>query len=232
MKKGTILVNNQKVEYHIRKHKRAKRVNIRVYGPGSIRVTVPRWSPYRLGERFLYSHREWLAKSFYRIQKDHNGLGGLSRNDYLKNKERARSFLYKKLEQFNCYYGFTYHRLSVKDQRSRWGSCSSKGNLNFSYNLNYSKRAFESELKQTVSVSGNFSLTDKWKINFDSHYDITEDKLSATSISIERDLHCWSMNFRWVPVGYRKNYRFEISVNKAILKDLKYEKQKSWTDYL
>lgn len=105
-------------------------------------------------------------------------------------------------------------------------------NLNFSYNLNYSKRAFESEVKQTVSVSGNFSLTDKWKINFDSHYDISEDKLSATSISLDRDLHCWSMSFRWVPVGYRKSYRFEISVNKAILKDLKYEKQKTWTDYL
>ncbi|MGM0497168.1 MAG: putative LPS assembly protein LptD [Bacteroidota bacterium] len=104
--------------------------------------------------------------------------------------------------------------------------------LSLDYSLNYSKRQSESEVKQTVSLSGNFSLTDKWKINFDSHYDISEDKLSATSISIDRDLHCWSMSFRWVPVGYRKNYRFEISVNKAILKDLKYEKQKSWTDYL
>ncbi len=105
-------------------------------------------------------------------------------------------------------------------------------NLSFSYNLNYSKPGFESELTQTVNLSGDFQLTDKWKINFDAHYDITEDKLSATSIGIQRDLHCWSMNFNWVPVGYRKNYRFEISVNKSILKDLKYEKRKSWTDYL
>jgi hypothetical protein len=105
-------------------------------------------------------------------------------------------------------------------------------NLSFGYNLNYSKPGFKSELTQTVNLSGDVELTDNWKINFDAHYDITEDKLSATRIGIQRDLHCWSMNFNWVPVGYRKSYRFEISVNKAILKDLKYEKHKSWTDYL
>jgi len=105
-------------------------------------------------------------------------------------------------------------------------------NLTFGYSLNYKKPAFKSEVTQTVNLSGNINLTDKWKINFNAHYDITEDKLSATRIGIQRDLHCWSMNFNWVPVGYRKSYRFEISVNKAILQDLKYEKHKSWTDYL
>lgn len=105
-------------------------------------------------------------------------------------------------------------------------------NLSFGYNLNYSKPGFKSDLTQTVNLRGDLQLTENWKINFDAHYDITEDKLSATSIGIQRDLHCWSMNFNWVPVGYRKNYRFEISVKKSILKDLKYEKRKSWTDYL
>ena len=135
MKTGSIRVNNRIVEYHIRKHQRAKRVNIRINGSDSIRVTVPRWLPYVMGERFLYSKKDWLAKSFAGMENKNNSLAKLGRNDYLKYKERARGFLHHKLSQFNEYYGFRYNKVAVKDQRSRWGSCSSRGNLNFSYKV-------------------------------------------------------------------------------------------------
>jgi len=54
---------------------------------------------------------------------------------YHSNKEIARMMIHERLIHFNQYYNFTYHRVAIRDQRRCWGSCSSKGNLNFSYKL-------------------------------------------------------------------------------------------------
>ena len=54
---------------------------------------------------------------------------------YDAHKEAARTLLRARLEYFNHYYGHTYNRVAIRDQRRCWGSCSSKGNLNFSYKL-------------------------------------------------------------------------------------------------
>jgi len=63
------------------------------------------------------------------------------RLDYLARKEEARTLIGERLEYFNRFYGFKYNRVSVRNQRTRWGSCSRRGNLNFSYRLlNLSER--------------------------------------------------------------------------------------------
>ena len=54
---------------------------------------------------------------------------------YLAHKEAARRLVHAKIAQFNAHYGFTILRVAVRDQKSRWGSCSKKGNLNFNYRL-------------------------------------------------------------------------------------------------
>lgn len=54
---------------------------------------------------------------------------------YLTHKEAARALMHDRLHYFNQFYQVTYNRVAIKDQRRCWGSCSSKGNLNFSYKL-------------------------------------------------------------------------------------------------
>ncbi len=54
---------------------------------------------------------------------------------YYEHKNEALIFISKKLEKFNKYYNFKYNRISIRNQRTRWGSCSRKGNLNFSYKI-------------------------------------------------------------------------------------------------
>lgn len=54
---------------------------------------------------------------------------------YLKHKEVARSLIHSRLVVFNTHYNFPYKRVAIKNQRSCWGSCSEKGNLNFNYKL-------------------------------------------------------------------------------------------------
>lgn len=128
-------MSNREVEYCIRKHKMAKRVNLRINTDGWVTVTVPRWMPYKTGEFFLNSRKKWVSQSLKKIEQRAATDRRLTREDYINNKEQARYFLSKKLEQFNSYYNFHYEKVAVKDQKSRWGSCSSKGNLNFSYKI-------------------------------------------------------------------------------------------------
>ena len=54
---------------------------------------------------------------------------------YRAHKERARALVHERLIYWNQYYGFTYNRVAIRNQRSRWGSCSQKQNLNFNYKL-------------------------------------------------------------------------------------------------
>lgn len=58
-----------------------------------------------------------------------------SRRDYAKYKEVARALVQGRLADFNQVYGFTWGRVAIRNQKSRWGSCSKKGNLNFSYRI-------------------------------------------------------------------------------------------------
>ena len=54
---------------------------------------------------------------------------------YLKYKEETRAIVHERLVFWNHFYNFTYKKVFIKNQKTRWGSCSRKGNLNFSYKL-------------------------------------------------------------------------------------------------
>lgn len=107
-------------------------------------------------------------------------------------------------------------------------------NLSFSYTFNYvstyvaSQYNFKNNVVQSLSMSGNFSLTDKWKVNFSTGYDFVNHGMSYTSIDIYRDLHCWEMRFNWTPFGYYKSWSFQINIKADALKDVKYKKDHSY----
>jgi hypothetical protein len=98
------------------------------------------------------------------------------------------------------------------------------------YSWNYSKSLSTASFMHTIRISGDLSLTPKWKIGGNTGYDFIARKMSITNISIHRDLHCWEMRFTVVPFGDRKSYSFTINAKTAILRDLKYDKRRSWYD--
>lgn len=104
-------------------------------------------------------------------------------------------------------------------------------NLSFGYNLAYSKQVSgRKNVTQTLNVNGDFSLSDKWKINFNTGYDAQAKKLTQTMIGIARDLHCWQMNVNWVPFGAFTSYNIDIRVKSSILQDLKVSRRRSFFD--
>ena len=112
-------------------------------------------------------------------------------------------------------------------------------NLGFNYVISYSAQytnngttGYKKNVNQTIGFNGSVNLTPKTGISFTSGFDIQNRKLTTTSISITRDLHCWQMSFVWIPFGMHRSWSFNIGVKAASLADLKYDKSQSMYDNL
>jgi predicted metal-dependent hydrolase len=86
-------------------------------------------------ERFLAEKRTWLIQVLSGLPVWSSAPSYQIRGDYKKHKEQARTLVHRELERINIHYGFVYGRVSIRNTTSRWGSCSSKKNLNFSYRV-------------------------------------------------------------------------------------------------
>ena len=83
---------------------------------------------------------------------------------------------------------------------------------------------------QTLNFSGNVRLSEGWNISFSSGYDFDFKKLSTTSASLSRDLHCFSMSCSVVLAPYT-SYNFSFRCNAATLTDaLKYDKRSGYSN--
>jgi len=103
----------------------------------------------------------------------------------------------------------------------------------FDYSFGYSgvtRSAPHGRFTQTIGVRGSISLTEKWRISMNTNFDIMAHEFSFTTVNVNRDLHCWSMAFNFVPFGYMKSYSFTISAKSSMLKDLRLQKQQSHYD--
>ena len=112
-------------------------------------------------------------------------------------------------------------------------------NFGFNYTVNYSisrgnypPKGYKKNITQTIGFNGSVNLTPKTGVTFQGGYDIKQNKLTTSSVSISRDLHCWQMSFSWIPFGYHRSWSFNIGVKAASLSDLKYDKSQSMYDNL
>ena len=134
----TITINNQTINYLSRVNSQARRLRLIIHSDGQLTVSRPRWLSERKVEKFIKKKEVWIIEKInYFKSKPLNILRQGSRQDYLDNKNKARELIQERLDYFNQFYNFKYQRFSVRDQKTRWGSCSKKGNLNFNYHLIY-----------------------------------------------------------------------------------------------
>ncbi len=109
-------------------------------------------------------------------------------------------------------------------------------NVSFSYTFSHVDRYvaremnFKSETIQSITLSANVSLTKNWRLAMSTGYDIANHGMSYTTVDIYRDLHCWEMRFSWVPFGYYQSWFFQINIKADALRDVKYEKRKTYLE--
>ena len=101
---------------------------------------------------------------------------------------------------------------------------------NTSGNFNKETMRYPYKFTQNLNFSGNIRLSDGWNISFTSGYDFDYKKLSMTTASLARDLHCFSMSCSVVITPYT-SYNFSFRCNAATLADaLKYDKRSSYSN--
>ena len=95
-------------------------------------------APYRMPEseirRFIQEKSDWIEKHVQRIEERQRTLPpveGLTMKDIRKLADQASVVIPKRVEYFAEKIPVTYGRITIRNQKTRWGSCSSKGNLNF-----------------------------------------------------------------------------------------------------
>lgn len=142
--KKHIKLNETNVAYALRKNPRSRRMRLAVYRDGSVVVTVPSGAPETMAERFLLDKAKWLlSKLDYFSKRPANPLARLTKADYITHKDGILPVAQEKVEYFNTLYGYGYRNISIKNQKTRWGSCSRQGNLNFNYKLFFMPEKFQ-----------------------------------------------------------------------------------------
>ena len=113
--------------------------------------------------------------------------------------------------------------------------------LTFSYNVNmhestdvkkfnYDKMVYPYEFTQSLNFHGNIRLSDGWNINVNSGYDFEQKRISMTTASLSRDLHCFNMSCSVTLAPYT-SYNFSFRCNASTLTDaLKYDKRSSYSN--
>ncbi len=169
-----------------------------------------------------------------------NGKGTIKGNDGSKDAQNS-SGSSSSLPQYNRIF---YHPLTGEYIPGGWvyymnpnSPWSLNMSLSFNYAKNYSYDSKAQELKvkhnitSTLSLSGNIKLTPALSINASSGVDLKEMKLTTTQLSASYDLHCFNIQFSWVPTGKWKSWNFCIAANASALADLlKYRKSSSFWD--
>ncbi|MFA5080860.1 MAG: SprT family zinc-dependent metalloprotease [Candidatus Paceibacterota bacterium] len=143
MIKKKIVYEEGEILFTISKNRLSKRLRLSVNSDGDVKVTMPKWLPEEMAEKFILSKIEWIIEKLKKFDEDGiNPISKLTRNDYFKNKEKIRKFIIERVEELNSFYSFKIGSISIRDQKTRWGSCSGKGNLNFNYKLFFLPKEF------------------------------------------------------------------------------------------
>ncbi|RPI48996.1 MAG: DUF45 domain-containing protein, partial [Acidobacteria bacterium] len=117
------------------RHPRARRYVIRVRGDGSVRITVPRGGSRRDAEVFAEQQRTWIEQQRARIGQRGNRRLAYTPEAIDELKRQAAVELPPHLRRLAAHHGLVVSRISVRNQRSRWGSCSPSGHICLNWRL-------------------------------------------------------------------------------------------------
>ena len=122
--------------YTFRKSKRAGRVRIIGQVEWSVVVKNPRGICQSIIDRFVSDKTQWVMKkiSFFN-SIDRKAIRVFSHEDYLKHKDEAFALVKERVEFYNKIYCYSFNKICIRNQKTRWGSCSSRQNLNLNYRI-------------------------------------------------------------------------------------------------
>ena len=129
----TTLTTSELPPITYRHSRRAKRLRITIHPTKTIKVTIPKNTTLKQAKHFLHSKISWIKKQLQKID-ELNKLQNYAKLPPL-NKTKAKTILTIKLKELAEKYNFTYNKVYIRNQRTLWGSCSSKNNISLNMNI-------------------------------------------------------------------------------------------------
>ena len=111
---------------------------------GKLIVRAPIGTPVYIIENFLNKHIKWAENAIDRYEKNEGSFNQLTECEIKRYKKEAKKYFTEETERISQIMGIKYGRITITSAKTRFGSCSSKKNLSFSYRLMlYPKEARE-----------------------------------------------------------------------------------------
>lgn len=132
----TVRIEEKTLQYTIRRYKQSKHIRISIGRGNEVLVTGPRYVSMRTLHAYVVTKADWIFGHI--SQKStllYDDLYQTDRAHFVMHKSAAYAVALKKVMQWSAFYQFPYTKISVKQLKSRWGSCSSLRKLNFSYRI-------------------------------------------------------------------------------------------------
>jgi len=100
-----------------------------------------------------------------------------------------------------------------------------RASLGLSYNLNRSNPLHPTKRAQLNLTNAEIQLTKNWRVSVSGQFDLITKSVVYQTYTIHRDLHCWEMQVRWTPSGFRQGFYLRINIKAPHLRDIKLEKR-------
>ena len=119
------------------RHPRARRYVIRVAEDGTVRVTIPRWGSKKDATSFVQRERAWIEKQQRQREEERSRprVAPMAPEVERVLRERARHELPARLFELAAAHAVAVERVSIRNQRWRWGSCSRSGHICLNWRL-------------------------------------------------------------------------------------------------
>lgn len=117
-----------------------KTVGISIKPGGEIIIRAPRFLPKKVVLSYVYEKSDWIV-SAWENQKDRTPRTNDQPKDAAtaalekRYRDAAKEYIPKRVEYYHALTGGDYQKITIRDQKTRWGSCSSNGTLSFNYRL-------------------------------------------------------------------------------------------------
>lgn len=112
---------------------RAKHINITVRPFRGVRVAVPRGVSFAVAEQIARSRADWMITHLARTRRIEKKYTEAPRFEI--DRETARKVLTERIAAIARQHGYTYNRVTIRNQKTRWGSCSSRNNISLNVKL-------------------------------------------------------------------------------------------------
>ncbi len=115
-------------------------VGITIKPGGEIIVRAPRLMPQSLILSYIRQKEAWIIKTYLKQSKIQPAPASEDKSSHTlalekRYRDAARDYIPKRVEYYHQFTGGNYSKITIRDQKTRWGSCSSNGTLSFSFRL-------------------------------------------------------------------------------------------------